>query len=256
MQTLFVGTSDGSRTMEKRYSLSSSIRSIKDSMYLTLGADPQTVELVLVRQGTRERIPLTPDHKVLGDFNPMAYDLIEAVGGKQQSFIEDDGSVPAFQISEEQYLSRPDNARSFIHRVRTSRGSGEQQSQEIEQEVEGVKVGMRCEVRGDWRGVVQYVGSVQGKKGIWVGVELDEPLGKNDGSVGGIKYFEAKNKYGLFVPPEQIQVGDFPERLDEEDFEEISYIGLWWRSFVRSPHIVNKSNLPRIEYLSIIESYY
>lgn len=50
----------------------------------------------------------------------------------------------------------------------------------------GVVVGARCEVSGEGglasRGSVRFVGRAEiGKGGVWVGVELDEPLGKGDG---------------------------------------------------------------------------
>jgi hypothetical protein len=60
----------------------------------------------------------------------------------------------------------------------------------------------------DTYGSVRYVGGVQGTAAQWVGVELEQPLGTNDGTanVNGKRYFECKPKYGLFVRPWLVEV--------------------------------------------------
>lgn len=42
--------------------------------------------------------------------------------------------------------------------------------------------------------------------GKWVGVELDEPKGKNNGIVQGKTYFQCRDNHGLFVRQNQLQV--------------------------------------------------
>lgn len=88
--------------------------------------------------------------------------------------------------------------------------------------VEGMEVGMRCEVQpGGRRGVVAYRGMVSeiGGGGHWVGITFDEPVGKTDGTAGGKRYFEARPGFGGFVRGKNVAVGDYPERdiLDELD---------------------------------------
>lgn len=92
----------------------------------------------------------------------------------------------------------------------------------------GIEVGKRCRVGGEdtRRGIVQYVGEVAeipGGSGAWIGVQLDEPVGKNDGSIAATRYWGAASelKHGVFVRPERVEVGDYPPMDDLEDMEEI-----------------------------------
>jgi len=70
------------------------------------------------------------------------------------------------------------------------------------------------------RGCVKFIGETEFKTDIlWIGVQLDEPYGKNNGSVAGKKYFECEANYGVFVRPMNIEVGDYPEQ-DDLDFSD------------------------------------
>lgn len=55
-------------------------------------------------------------------------------------------------------------------------------------------------------GVVRFIGSTSFAAGKWVGIELEEPKGKNDGSVAGVQYFSCRMNYGVFVRPSQVKV--------------------------------------------------
>ena len=41
-------------------------------------------------------------------------------------------------------------------------------------------------------------------------MECNEAVGKNDGSVDGIRYFRCKTNHGVFVPPNKVFRDDFP----------------------------------------------
>ena len=45
-------------------------------------------------------------------------------------------------------------------------------------------------VGGTKLGKVAFIGEAKFAPGEWVGVELQEPVGKNGGSVGGVSYFK------------------------------------------------------------------
>ncbi|KAF6729037.1 CAP-Gly domain-containing linker protein 4 [Oryzias melastigma] len=68
-----------------------------------------------------------------------------------------------------------------------------------------LRLGERVLVVGQRTGVIQFCGKTSFAPGIWLGIELDKPNGKNDGSVGGVRYFSCPPKHGVFAPPSHVQ---------------------------------------------------
>lgn len=46
--------------------------------------------------------------------------------------------------------------------------------------------------------MIQFIGETKFAPGEWAGIVLDDLSGKNDGSVGGVRYFQCQPKKGVF----------------------------------------------------------
>ncbi|CAL8354069.1 unnamed protein product [Lota lota] len=68
----------------------------------------------------------------------------------------------------------------------------------------GLKLGDRVLLDDMKPGTLRFCGTTEFASGQWVGVELDQPEGKNDGSVGGVRYFICPPKLGIFAPVSKI----------------------------------------------------
>ncbi|XP_012277804.1 restin homolog isoform X2 [Orussus abietinus] len=68
----------------------------------------------------------------------------------------------------------------------------------LNEDTDSFIIGDRVWVGGTKPGLIAYIGDTQFAPGEWAGVVLDEPIGKNDGSVAGTRYFQCEPKRGIF----------------------------------------------------------
>ena len=164
----------------------------------------------------------------LGSFNPQDFYTIHIIDLDPATVNYDNlEDVPKYQISEEDYNSRDVTFRKFKEEMKKNNPDLMKPNKtEVDDEYQAdaakeMEIGHRCRINvGDKRGTIRFVGKMSTfKPGWWVGIELDEPLGKNDGSHGGCKYFECSANKGIFVRPNAIEVGNF--RPVDEDPDEI-----------------------------------
>ena len=66
------------------------------------------------------------------------------------------------------------------------------------------EVGDEVIIRDSLKGTVRYVGTTSFADGIWVGVELREPVGTSNGTIKDVSYFECAPNHGVFVKPTKL----------------------------------------------------
>ncbi|XP_065833452.1 CAP-Gly domain-containing linker protein 4-like [Oscarella lobularis] len=113
--------------------------------------------------------------------------------------------VPSDVTPEQQETA--DQLREFL---RNAAGKREKKKQRDEADAvaflasKDLKLGDRVIVGGTKYGTLQFCGETKFAPGRWVGIELEEAVGKNDGGVEGVYYFRCKKNYGLFAPVSKI----------------------------------------------------
>jgi tubulin-folding cofactor B len=219
---------------EIRFYKSQKIFEVKQVLYRKFGTLPECMKLKLIKT-TGEEQPFSnfDDERSLKELKVDDLDTIHVTDLNPNSVLvmnnfDDLSTVKKYEISEEDYMKREDNARKFKQKLMNDPNYKamieSNQGPTYEMEAAQLKLGDRC-LLGDGfrRGDIKYVGMVKELgHGFWVGVKLDEPLGENNGSIKNKAYFECVNKYGIFVRPDYVKVGDFPpEELFDSNEDEI-----------------------------------
>ncbi|KAJ2725910.1 hypothetical protein GGI07_000955 [Coemansia sp. Benny D115] len=235
--TLFVESSNASS--ERRFQKSLTIIELKSRLEAIVGI-PSADQRITLMRGTTPICPVSESEdssRMLG-YYPVEDYMVLSVASANPSApthinFNDDSQVEKFVMDDDDYDKRNDTVRAFKRRHNMGRFADAKSAMSIDEEDEykteaaAITVGSRCEVTmaaGDLqrRGTVRFVGKTSFRPGYWIGVEYDEPVGKNNGSVDGTVYFTCAPEHGSFVRPDKVIAGDFPEEdLFESDLEEM-----------------------------------
>lgn len=206
--------------LELRFDLTQTIASVKASLERRFGTSADYMALKLKDESGAFKCDMTNNDAQLAIYQPVDYYTIHIIDTDPHALnVDDVSSIEKYVMSDDKYSALDDNFRKF----KATLPVGEVERQELDPEFQAelaaeIEVGNRCRVNpGDKRGVVRYVGKVpEAASGWYIGIELDEPLGKNDGSVKGVRYFQCPSNFGLFARPDLVEVGDF-RPFDEDE---------------------------------------
>lgn len=217
-----------------------SIEGLKAKLAFHCGTQPSAMRLQLKDAKGSMLACMDDDSKKLGYYSPengfvLHIIDVDPTSASANGWLEDVSKVQKYVMSDADYEQRDNTYRKYkqgklaedatwtLEREMAARRGGGASAAPAREKVTdpehmadlaaGVHVGDRCLVSpGEKRGLVRFVGKAAGlPMGYWVGVQLDEPVGKNDGCVKGKRYFECPEGFGTFVRPDSVVVGDYPE---------------------------------------------
>lgn len=215
--TLFVTHSHHpSMHAETRFLSSLTVGTVKDKLYGKTGTPPENQSLELravAADGSETVIPLTDDSAPLSNYSPnlMTLHVTDTNSDIAAGELEDLSQVEKVTISDNAYSSRKQELADMMRKKRSAakaEAPAVLDDTYMEAEAALVFVGARCTTKsGGAHGVVRFVGLIpELKPGHWVFVELDEPVGRNDGSVSGVRFFTCPPNHGTVLRPNGIVV--------------------------------------------------
>ena len=171
---------------------------------------------------------------------PLSADSLgNAIGNVGAAIVDynDTSKVEKYEMDEDEYDQMKGTVRDFKRKMKMGRFNEEEQKRKAEMEecrrkcmekkqneaIKNLSIGSRCQVTvpnaAKRLGQVMFLGKTEFAEGLWAGIQYDEPVGKNDGSVKGKRYFQCKDKYGGFAKVEYVECGDFPaeDLLNSDD---------------------------------------
>lgn len=209
---------------EIRFALEMTVGEVKQALERRWGSSPSFMRLQLRDEAGGILAELEDDMQTIGAYGARDMLVLHVIDTDPNAITLDESEVQKYQISEEAYSRRADSFRKFREeQAKKNPNFVKPAKKPIDPEFEAeqaaaIALDSRCRLNpGDKRGTVRFIGKVpEAAPGWWVGVELDEPLGKNDGSLKGVRYFQCQPNYGTFARPTALEIGDFRPADEDE----------------------------------------
>jgi len=228
-----ISSNCNSFTSERKFDKGITVQTLKDKLELITGARSGLMTIEVFDQNDVKVCDLKDLEALIGSFpiEPQGFRLHVTDSELRKQELEDTNGVEKFELTDVEYSKKTGTVRDFMKKNRMGKYNPEEvaqiekekaEAEQMEKEAAGkIAVADRCEVAVPGqvarRGEVKYIGEVHFKPGMWVGIQYDEPFGKNDGSVEEKRYFQCQPKYGGFVRVANVTVGDFPEEGFSDD---------------------------------------
>ena len=214
-----ITNSKDERTWEKKYPLSLSIQDLRMRLEMLSGIESNAMTIEHFVDKEKKTTIQSSDEgdleSAIGSCVDGEHRLHLVDTREDRNLFDKLEAVPKFELSEEEYNKRSESLRQFKMQLKANKFGGDTFDEPHWLDLmESLKIGDEVIVtikgKPNRRGKIMFKGKLSlipdSHPGLWVGVRYNEPVGKNDGSIGGQRFFECEPNHGAFVRPSAVHV--------------------------------------------------
>jgi tubulin-folding cofactor B len=197
--------------------LEAPLSAVKAALYPRTGTSPENQQLTLVSSTGSTRIALDDDSKSLQAFGAVEGMVIELVDTDEDSISNQLNSGPP--ASKYEAKSGDAGFAAMRAKAKKKKPASDPATDDTESaEASALSIGQRVKSKASGKSAtVRFIGKIEPlPKGWWVGVELDDETGRNNGEVKGVRLFTCDANKGAVMRPSALE---FVESADDTVFD-------------------------------------
>jgi tubulin-specific chaperone B len=201
----------GLELTEIMFNTSQTLLEMKKKLYPKTGTEPNNMQLSVLDIATGVKRILEGDESTLEQLGLENANRLELVDTNDSSITNNKYETGDAKTDNVKYeAKRGDSGFAKFRKERETKTAAIDTGMKIDD----FHLNQRVFTQNGYNGTIRYLGAVSGlSSGDFVGIELDTPNGKNDGTIKGIELFTCEENHGSLVRPNTVR----PLELDNDN---------------------------------------
>ena len=188
---------------ELRFQSDFTLRSVKEKLMMKTGTEPDNMELSMVDSDSKEEILLGDDTRTLQEYDIVSgMDLV--IVDTSEASISNNLNMNDVNTVEKVVAKAGDSGFAAFRKkaAGNTRKKPPPTDDTEKEEASKFHIGDRIKTKSGNLATVRFIGPIEPlPKGYFLGCELDEAVGKNDGKVKGVRLFQCDPNKGAVLRP-------------------------------------------------------
>ena len=186
---------------ELRFQSECTILQVKEKLMMKTGTEPDNMELSIIENDSKEEILLADETRTLEEYDVVSgMDFV--IVDTSEASISNNLNMNDSTVKKVEAKSGDSGFAAFRKKAAGKKKKPAPTDDTEKEEAGQFQIGDRIKTKGGNLATVRFIGRIEPlPKGYFLGCELDEAVGKNDGEVKGVRLFQCDANKGAVLRP-------------------------------------------------------